>query len=92
MLILETPLIKKVKILKRRKWSHNINLARPTYGEFHHLFPHLLQDPERFRGYFRMRIETFNYILEKIQNRIQKQNTNYRLAITPTEKLAITLR
>ena len=47
-------------IMWRRKWRrkrqniwvHPINIKRPEYGIFSHLYPDLLEDKEKFRGFF----------------------------------------
>lgn len=75
---------------KKRKWVHEINLKRQEYGEFHHLFPDLLEDEQKFFKYFRMSSEKF-YDLLKILD-IQKQDTTFRKAISAEEKLALTLK
>lgn len=77
---------------KKRKWIHDINLDRHTYGEFHTLMPQLLKDSKRFYIYFRMPNDYFEEILNFIKEDIRKQDTNYREAISPEERLAITLR
>ena len=70
-----------------------INKDRSTLGEFHHLYHQLRNDPEKFHAYFRMTIPTFDYILDKIQDRLLKKWTNFnRQPINPTERLVITLR
>lgn len=75
---------------KKRKWVHEINLKRQEYGEFHHLFPDLLEDEQKFFNYFRMSSEKF-YDLLKILD-IQKEDTTFRKAISAEEKLAVTLK
>lgn len=76
-----------------RDGIHEINKDRIFYGEFHHLYPVLRQNPERFRNYLRMDIETFDYILEKIESRITKNWTNFNKSpIFPAERLVLTLR
>ena len=92
LLLLENPLIKRRLAKKRRFWTHNINRSRERFGEFFHLYKSLQEDSERFYRYFRMNESTFSYILKKVERRIQKQNTNFRKAISPIEKLVITLR
>lgn len=72
---------------------HPVNQKRNIFGEYHHLYPDLLGFPQKFRDYTRMEIETFEYILSKIQVRLTKQWTNFvKQPITPREKLIITLR
>lgn len=75
---------------KRRFWIHDINLKREIYGEFYHLFPDLLADNEKFFKYFRMSSEKFYELLQLLP--LRKQNTNFRKAISPEERLAVTLK
>lgn len=70
-----------------------INQSRDVHGEFHHLFRELREDPVKFQEYFRMSMNTFDYLLEKIQHKLTKKWTNFILnPIMPTERLAVTLR
>ena len=64
---------------------------RESFGEFHNQLDDLLKDEERLWRYFRMSSETFKYILELIHTSI-KQNTNFRRAISPEERLMVTLK
>ncbi|XP_063925016.1 uncharacterized protein LOC135138913 isoform X2 [Zophobas morio] len=77
---------------KKRKWIHDINLDREIFGEFHTLMPQLRADPKRFYIYFRMTSDCFDAILNFIRADIRKSDTNYREAISPEERFAITLR
>ena len=64
-----------------------------TMSEYHHLFPQLKADGERVFQYFRMDIETFTYILGKIEHRLIKNWCNlHQKKILPEERLVITLR
>ena len=81
-----------LKIRRKRYWVHKINKDRTTLGEFHTLYGHLREDEERFWSYFRMSTTTFDYILSLISHRLQRQNTNFRKAITVEEKLMVTIR
>lgn len=74
----------------RRYWIHEINRKREVHGEFHHLFPDLLADDEKFFKYFRMSTAKFHELLNMLQ--LRKQNTNFRKAISPEERLAVTLK
>jgi len=56
----------RLKLKRERSGVHEINQLRGQYGEYHHLFPQLTADGERFFQYFRMDIEMFTYILWKI--------------------------
>uniref|UniRef100_A0A182WUS4 Uncharacterized protein n=1 Tax=Anopheles quadriannulatus TaxID=34691 RepID=A0A182WUS4_ANOQN len=44
------------------------------------------------RNFIRMREDDFEYLLSMLTEQISKQNTNMRLAVTPRERLLITLR
>jgi len=84
-------------IVWRRRWRHKrrnmwvrpINIKRPEFGIFSHLYPDLLEDEEKFHGLFRMNIEQFYCLSQLVGEEIRKQNTNYRRAITPEERLEI---
>ena len=65
---------------------------RESEGEFHTLYPHLIDDETKFFNYFRMNIGTFEKILSKIEDDLKKENTPYREAINPRERLAVCLR
>ena len=77
---------------RRRHWVHPINKSRKEEGEYYTLYPRLREDPERFYGYFRMLPEQFDYILSKIEADLMPQQNNWRDAIYPEQKLAVTLR
>ena len=72
--------------------QYNINSRRDSFGEFHNLLDDLLKDEEMFWRYFRMRSDTFKYILELIRTSIKKQNTNFQRSISLEERLMVTLR
>jgi len=69
-----------------------INIKGPEFRIFSHLYPDLLEDEEKFNGFFRMNIEQFYRLSQLVAEDIRKQNTNYRRAILPEERLAICLR
>jgi len=73
-------------------WVHPINIKRPEFGIFSQLYLDLLEDEEKFHGFFRMNIEQFYRLSQLVGEEIRKQNTNYRRAISPEERLAIFLR
>ncbi|CAH1995266.1 unnamed protein product [Acanthoscelides obtectus] len=54
--------------------------------------PQLRLDEQRFYVYFRMTPQCFDEILNLVKDEIRKSDTNYREAISPEERLAITLR
>jgi hypothetical protein len=80
-----------LKLKRERSWVHEINQSRGL--EYHHLFPQLKADGERFFQYFRMDIETFTYILGRIEHRLIKNWCNlHQQKILPEKHLVITLR
>ena len=58
---------------KRKYSTHPINTNRYEFGEFHHLYNDLRKYPQKFFEYMRMNIETFDYILSKISDKIKKK-------------------
>lgn len=50
------------------------------------------EDPNTFKGMFRMSGDQFDMILDKIRPIISKQNTRFRNAIPPETRLLITLK
>jgi len=82
-----------LKLKRERSRVHEINQLRGQFGEYHHLFPQLKADRERFFQYFRMDIETFTYILGKIEHCLIKNWCNlHQQKILPEERFVITLR
>lgn len=77
---------------KRRMWVHPTLKLRKEHGEFHRLIQELRDHPDRFYTYFRMSPPLFDDLLEKVGPHIRRLDTNYREAISPSERLAITLR
>src|SRR5215469_17802106 len=92
LLLLETPLLKILLLEDERSdWVNPIFDEREKCGEFHTLFPMLLEQALKFFQYFRMGPDTFWYILHNIRPYIEKQS-NFRKCISPEERLAVTLR
>jgi hypothetical protein len=59
------------------------------FGIFCHLYWNMLEDEEKFNGFFRMNIEQLYRLSQLVGGDIQKQNTHYRRAISPEQQLAI---
>ena len=73
-------------------WVHPLNEERSQKGEYYtHYADHRLFD-DRFFELYRMTVAQFDEILHKIQHLLQKKDTNFRSAISPEQKLAITIR
>ncbi|CAG4941905.1 unnamed protein product [Parnassius apollo] len=77
---------------KRRYWVHDLLRQRKSEGEYWNIRKRLLDDEEKFYIYFRMPRYLFYYILNIIEDDIYKRNTRFREAVSPEEKLAVTLR
>lgn len=77
---------------KRKFWVHPINKKRRLLGEFHHLFPDLERDHCKFFQYFRMSRMKFQELLDIICPALTFQNTTFRRAVSPEERLAVCLR
>ena len=67
-------------------------MSRENESAYMLLYPILLEDPEKFFNYLRMSIASFTELLELIEDDITHKDTNLRKAISPTERLLITLR
>ena len=76
----------------RDLWVHPLNEERSQKGEYYtHYADHRLFD-DRFFELYRMTVAQFDEILHKIRHLLQKKDTNFRSAISPEQKLAITIR
>jgi len=73
----------------RRICIHPILQKRHIYGEYHHLVKELHFHPDKFHRYFRMTEEQFDYALGLMKR--TWDSTNWRKAITPRERLAISV-
>ncbi|XP_022910414.2 uncharacterized protein [Onthophagus taurus] len=77
---------------EKRIWVHSINLKRQWFGEYYSLYPDLLKDDKRFFKYFHMTPLKFRQLLGMLEPHITRQNTRYRMAIGPEERLVVCLR
>lgn len=85
-------------VLKFNLWCKegpsDIVKQRKTLGEFSTLYETLRLNEDKFHEYTRMSVSTFDYILEKIGDRLIVTSTNFHISdsIGPAEKLIVTLR
>lgn len=82
---------------KKRFWVKDWLLKRPTMGWYNTLLNELkdgrnYNHPEDTKRFLRVDEALFQDILAKVGPIIQKQDTNYRKAITTAERLSLTLR
>lgn len=72
-----------------RDWIKN----RPKQGAYHQLLRELrLTDQNSYRHFLRMDANTFEDLLSKVGPMITYRDTHMREAISPGERLALTLR
>lgn len=76
----------------RLHWVHPINQRREEVVLFYTLFDDLRNDDRKFFNYFRMSAGSFDELHGKLQNVLQRQNTQFRNCIQPIEMVAMTLR
>lgn len=79
---------------KKSKLTHAIFKARESEGFFSILIEkHLCEDQTKFREFFRLSWDQFNYVSNLIEDDITSKPTNkIKKPISPAEKLAVTLR
>lgn len=78
---------------KPRRFGIRENLKnRKQLGEYYTLFPQLCDNEEKFLEYFKVSQNQFHTILGKIKQSIKKENTIFKEALRPGEKLAVCLR
>lgn len=81
-------------LLSMREGIDELFKSRKKEGYFLLLIEkHLKMDDEKFRAFFRLNKDQFNFILDLVYVDLKKQSTNYvKTPIPPEEKLAVTLR
>ncbi|CAG5016043.1 unnamed protein product [Parnassius apollo] len=91
-LLLEEEDRDKTKKRAKRMAVHPTLKKRKLEGEYWTLFKELIDDEEKFFLYFRMSRFQFDILLKKIELLITKQDTVFKEALSPKEKLAVCLR
>ena len=81
-----------LQMVNREIWIHPLNEDRARKGEFFNLCCDQRYFEEKFFENYRMSVAQFDELLCKVTPLIKKKDTNFRKAITPEEKLSITLR
>ncbi|CAL1274040.1 unnamed protein product, partial [Larinioides sclopetarius] len=85
--------IQKREKKKRKVWTRKWLLRRKALGCYENLMRELaLEDSESYRRWLRMDVESFEYLLAKIEPLIKRMDTNMRQCISAGERLALTLR
>jgi hypothetical protein len=81
-------LLEKKKRIWRKPWfSHH-----DEQGAFNNLLPELEVDDHSYRGFLRMSKQQFDNLVTLVGPVVERQNTHFRSAISPGERLAVTLR
>jgi hypothetical protein len=65
------------------------NIKRPEFGIFSHLYPDLLEDEEKFHGFFRTNIEQFYRLSPLVGEEIRKREHQLQEGDFTEERLAI---
>ena len=83
-----------VKKKKQRKkyWVHPYLQTRDESKHFAIFFEELKKYEDKFFGFTRMSIKTFEELLDILKTFITKQDTQFRNSIKPEAKLIIVLR
>jgi hypothetical protein len=82
----------KKKRRRRRFWVHTICTTRMIHGEFHSLYPDLLEDEAKFFEYFRLTYGEFMTLLNMFGPNFSRENTFFREVGGPKEILAVCLK
>lgn len=84
----------KKKLKKRnRKYSvHPLFSERLIYGKFHTIHSKLKDYPDKFFMFYRMSTSSFEDLIALTAHALKRQDTRLRNAISPEERLSVTLR
>ena len=76
---------------KRSKWTKDLLLKRDQFSHTN-LLVDLKLEPDGWRNYLRMNEDTYIDLLSRVSPLISHEDTNMRKALTPHERLTVTLR
>jgi cytidylate kinase len=76
---------------KRRCWVHPYNVRNNKHSSAV-VSRELSQQEEKFHEFYRISPDSFQFLETVVSAQLQNQDTNFRLTISPTEKLLITIR
>jgi len=83
--------IRKRKI-NRKFWIHPLLSDRSTKGLFNLFYNDVRKYKDKFFNYLRMSVNSFDELMELLQEDLTDQQTNMIEYISPVEKLVVTLR
>jgi len=75
----------------RRFWVHPLVRTRQEEGDYTTLYRQLVNDDVKIYKYFRMSHGEYMDILSTIEIDLKKEDTRFRKAISPSEKLSVCL-
>ena len=81
-----------LNLISRTIWVHPLNKDHLHKDEFYTLYPDLRNYLLKFFAMYRMSVAKFDELLEILSPRLVKKNKNYRAAISPEQRLVLTLR
>jgi len=76
----------------RRYWVHPLHSSKKYDMKFQIFYENLKKYPDKFFDYYRMSIQSFEELIEKVQLNLTKEITHLRNPISPEEQLTVTLR
>jgi len=76
----------------RRYWVHPLHSSKEYDMKFQIFYDNLKKYPDKFFDYYRMSIQSFEELLEKVRKNLTKEITHLRNPISPEERLTVTLR
>ena len=83
----------RIKRRNRRVWVRGWIARRQEMGAFHRIVRELAtEDPSSFMEYLRMDEDHFNHLVSLVSPLTKKEDTCMREAISPPERVALTLR
>ncbi|XP_040287571.1 protein ALP1-like [Bufo bufo] len=77
---------------RSRYWVHLITSKQMTRDVLSVVYLELRAHPENIFNYMRMTVESYDQLLQHISTRIERQDTRFRWAISPAERLMLTIR
>ena len=82
-----------VRKRKRKSWARQWIKKRGEYGAYNVLVREIREiDSVSYCNFLRMNDDSFDILLQKVSTLIRRQDTRMRRAISPAERLAVTLR
>ena len=75
----------------RSMWVHPIYQNRLEHGEYFTLYREYRKYDDKFFGWYRMSVDKFDELFEKVEPRLIRQGCNFREPVCAEEMLVITI-